>query len=102
MRFGFADENHIRVRLSFFRQKSDVRPTHRHRDSALAEASREFIGVCRAGRVEGDRYQVCICAEIDRFDRFVRVKHGPMGRRERRQIRHGDLLEVQNAGPTHA
>ena len=56
LQFGFSDEDHIRVHLRLVRHQGYVRPTHGHRDSALAEASGKIVGVRRAGGMKGDCY----------------------------------------------
>ncbi len=56
----------------------------------------------RARRVEGDADEIRFARHVDRRHLFVDVPHGPLRRRERGQIRHGDLLEIQHARPARS
>ena len=92
--FGFSDEDHVGVRLRFIGHQGDMRSAQCHRCSTLSEPGGQGIGVRGTGRVECDRHQISRRIEIDRFHRFIHVKHGPMKRHEGGEIGHGDLLEV--------
>ncbi len=101
MGFGFSDEDHVRVLLRFIWHQGYVRSAQHHRDSALPEAGCNVVGVRRTRRVESNRNQVRLRIEIDRRHRFIHMEHGPMGRHKGGQVRHCDLLEIQDAGPPH-
>jgi hypothetical protein len=94
---GFSDKDHVGVRLRLIGHQGDVRSAQRHGDSALPKAGRHLVGVRRAGSVERDRNQVCRVAEVDRFHDFVDMADGPVGRHKCGQVRHGDLLKVQDS-----
>ena len=98
---GFADEDHVPVCLRLIRHQRNVRSAQCNRSSALPEPGCQVIGVGGARRVEGDRDQIRRRAEIDRLNRFIDVEHRPMGRHKGGKIRHGDLLEVQDARAAH-
>jgi len=49
--------------------------------------------------MKSDRHQVRGRARIHRLYGLVHVPHDPMGRHKGRQVRHRDLLEIQNPGP---
>ena len=94
---GFSDKDHVGVRLRFIGHQGDVRSAQRHRDSALPKAGCHLVDVRRAGSVERDRNQVCRGVKVDRFHNFVDMAHRPMRRHKCGQVRHGDLLKVQDA-----
>ena len=99
--FGFPDEDHVRVRLRLVGHQSHMRPAQHHRNPPLPEPGGQGISVGRPRSVEGDRHQIRWRLEIDRPHRLIDMEHRPVGRREGGQIRHGDLLEVQDPRPPH-
>jgi hypothetical protein len=52
--------------------------------------------------MERDRHEVHSRVEINRLLRFIYMKHGPVARHESREVRHGDLLKVQDSRPPNA
>ncbi len=61
----------------------------------------QIIGVISAGCVEDDLTHVGFDTQVDSHGLLVNVNHLPVGRRPGGQIRHGDLLEVQNPRAPH-
>ena len=96
--FGLADEDYVRVRLRLIGHQSHMRSAQYDRNSPLPEAVCHGIDVRRTRGVEGNRHQVCWHTEIDRPDYLIDMEHSPMRRYEGGQIRHGDLLKVQDTG----
>jgi hypothetical protein len=90
--------NRIAISLPYNQDLSQTSPrvgsAQCHRRSTLPEPGGQCIGVGRTRRVKRDPYQVGRCLKIDRFNRFIRVKHVPMGRHKCCEIGHRDLLEV--------
>ena len=71
-------------------------------DAAAAKLRGQRIGVRRARRVECEANQVRGRRHVDRRCLLVDVDDRPFRRRQRGQIGHGDLLEIQHAGAAHA
>ena len=83
----------------FFGQQCDVRAAQNHRDAPGLEPACDLVRVMGARRMKGDPYQVNIRGKIHRANLFIHMAHLPAFRNQRCQVRHGDLLEVQETRP---
>ena len=97
MGFSLAREDHVRVRLRLIGHQSYVRSTQDHRGPLLPELIRNGIGVRRTRGMKSNGHQVRAQPEIYRPHHLIDMDHRPPRRYEGGQIRHGDLLEVQDA-----
>ncbi len=99
--FGFADEDDIGMDLRLIREQGYVWAPQHHRNSATPKLVCHAICVRGTRRVEGDGNQIGSGCEIDRFYGLIDVEYVPMRGNEGCQIRHGDLLEIENARTAH-
>jgi hypothetical protein len=99
MGFSLAHEDHVRVRLRLIGHQSHMGSTQDHRAPLSPELIRDGIGVRRTRGMKGNGHQVDAQPEIYRPYHLIYMDHRPLRRCKGGKIRHGDLLEVQDATP---
>src|ERR1039458_10111263 len=95
---SFANEDNVCMRLRFVRYQSHMRSAQNHRNSPRPKAVCHGIHVRCTRSMKGNCDQVGLHFEIDWFHCLINMQHCPMRRNESGQIRHGDLLKVEDAG----
>ena len=78
-----------------------MRAAHDHADASRPEAHGKVISVISAGCVKGNGDDIDFNIAVDGFGLFVDVNYVPTWRNPGGQIRHGDLLKVEDARSAH-
>src|ERR1019366_9128805 len=100
--FGFSHKDHIGMSAGLLRQQRHMRAAHHHARSSRPEPRRKTIGVISTRRVKGNAYDIRLIGPVDVFGLFIDVSYLPIGRNPGGQIRHGNLLEIKEPGPSRS
>jgi hypothetical protein len=79
------------------RQQRHVRAAHYHARASRPESGRKTVGVISARRVKSNAHDIGSLRPVDVFGLFIDVRYLPIGRSPGSQIRHGNLLEIEEA-----
>ncbi len=78
-----------------------MRAAHDDAYTSRPEPAGEAVSVISTRRVKGDADDIRLIRPVDVFGLFIDMRHLPTGRNLGCQIRHGDLLEIQEPRSSH-
>ncbi len=99
---GLAHDHCVGMARGLLGESRRVGSADHHGHAATTELAREAVGVESRGRRGGDRHEVRRHVEPHRLDDFVRVRNRVLGRRQRRDQRHGELRELDQTATAKA